>query len=82
MHHHLATLLLGGRLHAAPIGQQPHRILDLGTGTGIWAVEMGKFATILCTLVLSPSTLLFDSKRKSLLTKMDAGDMYPSAEVS
>lgn len=41
MHHHLATLLLKGRLHVAPIGKNPQRILDLGCGTGIWAINMG-----------------------------------------
>ncbi|KAK4986249.1 hypothetical protein LTR50_005428 [Elasticomyces elasticus] len=28
-------------LHLAPIGDNPTRILDLGTGTGIWVMEMG-----------------------------------------
>ncbi|KAN0116888.1 S-adenosyl-L-methionine-dependent methyltransferase [Hyaloscypha variabilis] len=41
MHHHLATLLLKGRLHVAPIGANPQRILDVGCGTGIWAIDMG-----------------------------------------
>lgn len=31
----------GGELHLAPIGSNPQRILDLGTGTGIWAMDMG-----------------------------------------
>jgi methylase of polypeptide subunit release factors len=39
--HHLLTLALDGKLHLAPIGDQPGRILDIGTGTGIWAIEMG-----------------------------------------
>ncbi|KAF5006273.1 hypothetical protein FDECE_7339 [Fusarium decemcellulare] len=30
-----------GRLFYAPIGSHPQRIADLGTGTGIWAIEMG-----------------------------------------
>lgn len=37
-------LALGGALHLAPIDQTDfplHRILDCGTGTGIWALEMG-----------------------------------------
>ncbi|KAH0558736.1 hypothetical protein GP486_004618 [Trichoglossum hirsutum] len=33
--------MLGGRLYLAPIGENPQRILDIGTGTGIWAIEMG-----------------------------------------
>ncbi|KAF2458341.1 S-adenosyl-L-methionine-dependent methyltransferase [Lineolata rhizophorae] len=38
--HHLVTLRLNGALHLAPISPQPHRILDLGTGTGNWAVDV------------------------------------------
>ncbi|KAF8531938.1 S-adenosyl-L-methionine-dependent methyltransferase [Trichophaea hybrida] len=30
--------LLGGKLHLAPI-KSPQRILDIGTGTGIWAID-------------------------------------------
>lgn len=28
-----------GKLFYAPIGDNPQKILDLGTGTGIWAVD-------------------------------------------
>jgi ubiquinone/menaquinone biosynthesis C-methylase UbiE len=35
----LFLMLLGGKLHLAPL-KSPQRILDLGTGTGIWAVEI------------------------------------------
>jgi hypothetical protein len=27
-------MILGGNLHLAPIGTNPQRILDIGTGTG------------------------------------------------
>lgn len=40
MQHHIYTLLLGGELYTAPIGANPQRILDIGTGTGIWAIDM------------------------------------------
>jgi SAM-dependent methyltransferase len=39
--HHIMSLRCGGELHLAPIGENPHRILDLGTGTGIWAIDIG-----------------------------------------
>jgi SAM-dependent methyltransferase len=41
MKHHWFKLVMNGQLHLAPIGDKPGRILDLGTGTGIWCVEMG-----------------------------------------
>ncbi|KAE8147860.1 S-adenosyl-L-methionine-dependent methyltransferase [Aspergillus avenaceus] len=37
--HHIYALLLGGKLHLAPVGKDLERVLDLGTGTGLWAME-------------------------------------------
>jgi methylase of polypeptide subunit release factors len=42
IHHHISMLNLGGELYLAPIGDHPNNILDLGTGTGAWAIDMGK----------------------------------------
>ena len=39
--HHMYLMTLDGELHLAPIGN-PQRILDLGTGTGIWAIDMAE----------------------------------------
>ncbi|KAL8811600.1 MAG: hypothetical protein Q9200_001659, partial [Gallowayella weberi] len=39
--HHVSLLLAGGNLHLAPL-HNPRRILDIGTGTGIWAIEMAE----------------------------------------
>ncbi|KAL9607424.1 MAG: hypothetical protein Q9167_007667 [Letrouitia subvulpina] len=39
--HHVAMLLAGGNLHLAPLSD-PKRILDIGTGTGIWAIEIAE----------------------------------------
>lgn len=36
--HHVYRLVLGGELQLAPI-QHPKRVLDIGTGTGIWAID-------------------------------------------
>jgi hypothetical protein len=43
MQHQLFLLTFGG-LHKAPIKDIPgglHNVLDIGTGTGIWAIEFG-----------------------------------------
>ncbi|MCJ1276044.1 hypothetical protein MMC21_003849 [Puttea exsequens] len=39
--HQMLRIVLGNKLYLAPIGLKPKRILDVGTGTGIWAIEMG-----------------------------------------
>ena len=38
--HKIVELAFGNRISRAPI-KNPKRVLDLGTGTGIWAIEMG-----------------------------------------
>ncbi|CAH0024719.1 unnamed protein product [Clonostachys rhizophaga] len=40
--HHIYSLMLDGRLFLAPIGDHPQRVLDLGTGTGIWAIDFAE----------------------------------------
>jgi ubiquinone/menaquinone biosynthesis C-methylase UbiE len=37
--HHMLALALDGKLHFAPIGDNPQRVVDIGTGTGIWAID-------------------------------------------
>lgn len=44
LQHHLVTLTLGDRLGMAPPNDRDSkvgRVLDVGTGTGIWAVDFG-----------------------------------------
>lgn len=40
LHHETLTRACNGKLHLAPL-TNPGRILDIGTGTGIWCIEMG-----------------------------------------
>ncbi|KAI5815495.1 S-adenosyl-L-methionine-dependent methyltransferase [Pyronema omphalodes] len=41
LHHEIYHLVWQEKLHLAPL-KEPHRILDIGTGTGIWAIEMAE----------------------------------------
>ena len=39
--HQLIRITMRNQLHFAPIGEGNPKVLDVGTGTGIWAIEMG-----------------------------------------
>lgn len=47
MKHAMIVNAMDGRLHLAPL-QNPQRILDIGTGTGIWAVDSMPGLSSLC----------------------------------
>ncbi|KAH7171324.1 S-adenosyl-L-methionine-dependent methyltransferase [Dactylonectria macrodidyma] len=38
--HHVALLLMEDKLFLSPIAENPQKILDVGTGTGIWAIDV------------------------------------------
>ncbi|KAG5958978.1 hypothetical protein E4U57_007965 [Claviceps arundinis] len=41
MKHAMVMMLTENRLFLSPIGDHPQKILDIGTGTGIWAIQVG-----------------------------------------
>ena len=43
MMHHAMGLMLDGALHLVELPKTLNRILDCGTGTGIWAVDMAEY---------------------------------------
>lgn len=38
IHHEIMLLIAKGALYKAPVSR-PHRVLDIGTGTGIWCID-------------------------------------------
>ena len=40
--HHMFVVSLHAALHLAPLNEGLHDVLDIATGTGIWAIEFGK----------------------------------------
>lgn len=46
LQHHLSLLTLHGKLHLAPIKPDLRYALDIGTGTGIWAIDFGKYIAL------------------------------------
>lgn len=42
LQHHLFKLTIGGELQKAPLPNDLHHVLDVGTGSGIWAVEFAE----------------------------------------
>lgn len=67
MKHAMIVNLCGGKLHFSPI-QKPQRILDMGTGTGIWAID-------------SKFDLFSQAAASRRSDTIIVGDEYPSAEV-
>jgi hypothetical protein len=43
MQHQLWYMTLDGRLSLAPLKKEPEHVLDLGTGTGVWAIDYGHY---------------------------------------
>lgn len=42
MSHQMFRILLHEKLYLAPLTNTAPRVLDIGTGTGIWAIELGR----------------------------------------
>ncbi len=44
--HHISMLITEGQLHVAPIGPNPQEILDIGTGTGQFEINLINAMTV------------------------------------
>jgi ubiquinone/menaquinone biosynthesis C-methylase UbiE len=68
LEHHLFSLTFDRKLFTAPIPkeQQIRHVLDVGTGTGSWAIDFG---------------LSNNSGAEWLIANYDLADEYPEAQV-
>lgn len=46
--HKMWEISLDDRLHMAPIGPAPHRVLDIATGSGVWGIDFGNYYRVTC----------------------------------
>ena len=46
LQHQMILIMLDGKLHLAPIKPDLQYALDVGTGTGIWAIDFGSFFSL------------------------------------
>lgn len=70
MVHEMVLTMMNRELFLAPI-KNPQRVIDLGTGTGIWAMDFGMLSVILYRISYS-----------MLTTCVIPADRFPSAEAS
>lgn len=67
MMHEVFVSGMDGQLYFAPIGETPTRVLDIGTGTGIWAIQFGW--RYIQNMELAPAN------------RCRVGDKFPAAQV-
>jgi ubiquinone/menaquinone biosynthesis C-methylase UbiE len=63
MQHKMWSITLDEKLHLAPIGPNPQNVLDIGTGTGIWAIEFGSYLSAHIQQILSCQGECYPSAR-------------------
>ena len=76
MLHHIYRLVQGGRLHTAPLTNL-QRVLDIGTGTGLWALEFAEYGLKIYSLLIDTVVLIMVTQASSLRRKLSASILVP-----
>ncbi|KAK8085652.1 hypothetical protein PG997_006923 [Apiospora hydei] len=71
LQHQAFKVLLEDRLYLAPI-REPQRVLDIGTGTGIWAIDFGSSPRPPFWVIIPPALLT---------NRLGTAQAHPQAEV-
>lgn len=82
--HHMAGLLFDGKLHFAPIGSHPQKILDLGTGSGKWAMDAGQWgnSVSLITICIQVLCYLHPTLESTHITPVDWNTRVEEVQAS
>ncbi|KAH7305264.1 S-adenosyl-L-methionine-dependent methyltransferase [Stachybotrys elegans] len=81
LQHYIWLLTLGGNLHLTPLPENLHKILDIGTGTGVWAAEMARAwpnTQIIATDLVLPQSM--STLPNLTFQKHDADSPWPFEE--
>lgn len=76
----MSLFTLDGKLHLAPIPDNVKRVLDVGTGTGIWVIEFGNCLILRLSAVYPPVVkfLLADQHPNTTVLGNDLSPIQPT----
>lgn len=81
LQYEVMKVLFGRRDYFAPL-KNPRKILDIGTGTGKWAMEMGSSTTILAGRMLTGRSKPVSRRRSMPLSQALHGHSIDDTQVT
>jgi hypothetical protein len=80
MVHELYLTIMDRKLFFCPIGESPQWVIDLGCGTGLWAIEMGTIAHIQTDLFEDVLTAVISGSISVSAGVLYCGEWFPSGQ--
>jgi hypothetical protein len=84
MQHKMWSIQLDEKLHLAPIATNPQNVLDIATGTGIWAIDFGTspiFSPFHLPSSISAPTTLYNTTLHLLHLRRRQAKQLPSGRI-